>query len=362
MYKKHQNYYIRINIIYKTTEIPNIFLSQKLDVLEKNTCFKSVFKIFVFFFLYIFFIRILKIYFFSSKEQLLRLFRELRAPEVTMDQKIDKLTIIKTNLGKLIKDPQQSFPDVFVWMIADKKRIAYARVKAESVLYSEDKFICAPYAGKLHSLFLQFYKYEKQQRNQRYIQAKIEIRLWLGCSSKKPVNYLVNAPKGYQLPEVLSTPYPRNLEYKSCEKFVLHAHIYQGRTVFGSDEDGLSDPFARIMFANSMEETWIVPNTRTPFWDQSFVFNNVILYRTDSKVYSPVVFIAVFDKDPNDEEEFLGQTIAVPKVVSSNYVPAKLELKPIFIGKKSVGDIIAAFELFPVSFLFSPTALLKATP
>ncbi|XP_065669782.1 otoferlin isoform X8 [Hydra vulgaris] len=282
------------------------------------------------------------------KEQLKKLFGDLRVQEATIAQKIEVLKIIKMQLGTIVNDPQQSFPDIFIWMIADKKRIAYTRVKAESVLNSQDLFFCAPYSGKLQSLFLQFYKFDKQERNQRFIQGKIEIRIWLGCSTNKPVNYLPS-DDSFELPIDRSTPYPRHLEYKSDQKYILHAHIFQGRTVFGSDENGLSDPFARVMFGNNMEETWAVPKTRMPLWDQSFVFDKVTLYGTNSNMSLPVVLITLFDKDSNGEE-FIGQAIASPRLITNDYVPAKLQLIPLYLGKQSVGDILASFELFPVDY------------
>ncbi|XP_065669780.1 otoferlin isoform X6 [Hydra vulgaris] len=284
----------------------------------------------------------------QTLEQLKKLFGDLRVQEATIAQKIEVLKIIKMQLGTIVNDPQQSFPDIFIWMIADKKRIAYTRVKAESVLNSQDLFFCAPYSGKLQSLFLQFYKFDKQERNQRFIQGKIEIRIWLGCSTNKPVNYLPS-DDSFELPIDRSTPYPRHLEYKSDQKYILHAHIFQGRTVFGSDENGLSDPFARVMFGNNMEETWAVPKTRMPLWDQSFVFDKVTLYGTNSNMSLPVVLITLFDKDSNGEE-FIGQAIASPRLITNDYVPAKLQLIPLYLGKQSVGDILASFELFPVDY------------
>ena len=50
--------------------------------------------------------------------------------------------------------PQHSMPDVFVWMICDKKRIAYTRVPAKDLLSATQDDMQGKHCGKIQTLFL----------------------------------------------------------------------------------------------------------------------------------------------------------------------------------------------------------------
>ena len=45
-------------------------------------------------------------------------------------------------------------PDVFVWMICDKKRIAYTRVPAKDLLSATQDDMQGKHCGKIQTLFL----------------------------------------------------------------------------------------------------------------------------------------------------------------------------------------------------------------
>lgn len=51
--------------------------------------------------------------------------------------------------------PQNSLPDVVIWMLRGEKRVAYARVPAREVLYSQSgPNCCGRNCGKLQTIFL----------------------------------------------------------------------------------------------------------------------------------------------------------------------------------------------------------------
>lgn len=50
--------------------------------------------------------------------------------------------------------PQQSIPDVFIWMISEKKRIAYYRFAAKDLLDATDNAFKGKHCGKLQTIFL----------------------------------------------------------------------------------------------------------------------------------------------------------------------------------------------------------------
>lgn len=50
--------------------------------------------------------------------------------------------------------PQHSVPDVFIWMISNGKRIAYARVPSKDILYSSTEEEKGKDCGKVKTIFL----------------------------------------------------------------------------------------------------------------------------------------------------------------------------------------------------------------
>ena len=251
-------------------------------------------------------------------------------------------------LRLLLVQPQHSIPDIIIWMISGGKRIGYARVPAEDVLYSDEEILCGLKSGIIQTVFLQLPSFKKVQRFKKLVQAKLEIRLWLGKKTNDQ-DYLARAPTGYSLPNNIDT-YPTSLIYNDASTYILRAYMYQARTVLGADESGLSDPFARVMFGHSMEETRIIKQTRTPVWNQMFSFKDIVLYGRAPELISnpPVIVIGIYDKDEGEQEEFIGRTIALPSVIKGLYHPVKLAWLPIKIGNDKVGELLAAFELFPV--------------
>lgn len=54
----------------------------------------------------------------------------------------------------LYMQPQHTSPDIFVWLLSNNKRIAYARLQARDLLYSSTQEARGIYCGKIITLFL----------------------------------------------------------------------------------------------------------------------------------------------------------------------------------------------------------------
>lgn len=264
---------------------------------------------------------------------------------------IEAYTTLEKEMATLMNDPQHSLPDVIIWMISGGKRMAYARIPAMEILHCDDDFKSGVNCGILQTVFLRSPSHSSADRYEKSIQAKMEIRMWLGYCPNNDEDqiYLTNAPRGYSLPSH-EKQFPPYLIYEDLNKYTLRAHMYQARAVLGSDASGLSDPFARVLFGRYLEKTRVIPQTRTPVWDQMFTFKDITLYGDVDDVIArpPVILIDVFDEDKDDDEEFLGRTVAQPTFIQSGlYIPAELQWYPIMMGDEQVGEILAAFELFP---------------
>lgn len=96
-------------------------------------------------------------------DQLGTMARTLRATTTKANVK-EKLKAASSYLNKLrhlAQEPQPSLPDVFVWMIANKKRVAYQRIAAKDLLYSSLDEEKGKACGKPKTLLLRVRKLNK---------------------------------------------------------------------------------------------------------------------------------------------------------------------------------------------------------
>uniref|UniRef100_A0A8C2U8A5 Myoferlin n=1 Tax=Coturnix japonica TaxID=93934 RepID=A0A8C2U8A5_COTJA len=94
------------------------------------------------------------------------------------------LTEIEDWLDKLVQlseEPQNSMPDVIIWMIRGEKRLAYARVPAHQVLYSTTSpESSGKYCGKTQTIFL---KYPQDKMKDVKMPVELRVNIWLGLSA-----------------------------------------------------------------------------------------------------------------------------------------------------------------------------------
>uniref|UniRef100_A0A8B9KHL4 Myoferlin n=1 Tax=Astyanax mexicanus TaxID=7994 RepID=A0A8B9KHL4_ASTMX len=106
-----------------------------------------------------------------------RLFQDgvdLKEAMATIDGWLDKLK-------QLAEEPQNSMPDVIIWMLRGEKRVAYSRVPAHQVLYSVlGEQACGQYCGKTQTIFLQ-YPMDKNKGSK--LPAQVRVNMWLGLST-----------------------------------------------------------------------------------------------------------------------------------------------------------------------------------
>ena len=81
--------------------------------------------------------------------------------------------------------------------------------------------------------------------------------------------------------------------------FQLRAHMYQARSLIGSDASGLSDPFARVVFGDQSLCTQVIDETLSPTWDEMLIFNEVIMWGLMDQIKKepPTIVIEIFDQD-----------------------------------------------------------------
>ncbi|XP_055909489.1 otoferlin-like isoform X1 [Eupeodes corollae] len=292
-------------------------------------------------------------------ESLGNMARNLRAL-VTRSSLLERYKTAKTYLQKLkflIDDPQHSLPDIFVWMIANGKRIAYHRVSARDLIYSETEEECGVHCGKVQTLFLRLPWKQAAGSASWYLQAKLSIFLWLGVVNHKE-HFFEGLPHGYDLSHELRNAdrpramAPNHIHYLEKHTFQLRAHIYQARSLIGSDASGLSDPYAIVYVTEFTKTTQVIEETLSPTWDELLVFEEVLVYGAQDEIKRdpPTIIIEIYDQDKVGKSEFIGRAIAKPRVKLKDtvYTTPTLEWFDIVRGPDEAGELLAAFEMLEI--------------
>ncbi|KAM6915642.1 otoferlin isoform 3-T3 [Xenentodon cancila] len=278
----------------------------------------------------------------------------------------DKLKIAQNFLQRLrflADEPQHSIPDVFIWMMSNNKRIAYARIPSKDILYSIVDEETGKDCGKVKAVFLKLPGKKGFGPAGWTVQAKLELYLWLGLNKQRK-DFLTGLPNGFEEvkavktgPGLLSVP-PVSLVYNMKQVFQLRAHMYQARSLFAADSSGLSDPFARVFFSTHSQVTEVLSETLCPTWDQLLVFDDVELFGEASELREdpPIIVVELYDQDTVGKAEFIGRTFAKPtiKMCDEHYgpprFPPQLEYYQIYRGNCTAGELLAAFELLQIPF------------
>lgn len=139
--------------------------------------------------------------------------------------------------------------------------------------------------------------------------------------------------------------------------FQLRAHVYQARSLIGSDASGLSDPFGRVIAGEFSKTTQVIDETLSPTWDELLIFEEILIYGTSEEIQHdpPTIIIEIFDQDKVGKSEFIGRGMAKPhvKLVEESYskpkFPPSLEWFDISRGTDRAGELLATFELLEIS-------------
>uniref|UniRef100_A0A671Z1B9 Fer-1 like family member 6 n=1 Tax=Sparus aurata TaxID=8175 RepID=A0A671Z1B9_SPAAU len=242
--------------------------------------------------------------------------------------------------------PQHTVPDLFVWLLSNNKRVAYARVRTRDLLYSSSREARGIHCGKIITLFL---KPPGKRVAGLSVQAKLDVYLWYGSCSDSS-HMLDDIPAGFS-PATggadASSP-PKCLLKQ--HRFQLRCHMYQARGLIAADNSGLSDPFARVTYLSHSQTTNVISQTLSPTWNQCLLMSSLLLSGDLQHIEQepPRILIEVYDDD--SKAEYLGATVAVPEVRLSSdpYTPPVLQYSPLHCGSQSGGDLLGAFELLQI--------------
>ncbi|KAK3573905.1 hypothetical protein QTP86_033047 [Hemibagrus guttatus] len=84
-------------------------------------------------------------------------------------------------IQQIAEEPQNSMPDIIIWMLRGEKRMAYARIPANEVLFStHSEEATGKYCGKTQTIFM---KYPMDKNKGLKIPVQLRLNMWLGLSA-----------------------------------------------------------------------------------------------------------------------------------------------------------------------------------
>ncbi|XP_058826537.1 otoferlin-like [Topomyia yanbarensis] len=282
--------------------------------------------------------------------------RNLRAL-VTKSSMKERYKTAQTYFSKLrflVDDPQHALPDVFIWMIANGKRVAYHRIRARDLIYSTTEEENGIYCAKVQTIFLKLPGKLSEGPAGWQVRAKLHIYLWLGVLKHKK-SFFSGLPRGFELSYELknsdkpNVPAPSDIRYVEKHVFQMRSHVYQARSLIGSDASGLSDPYAIVYVTEFSRTTQVIEETLSPTWDELLLFDEIVIYgaKDEIKKDPPTIVIDIYDQDKVGKSEFIGRAVAKPriKLKDNHYSNPVLEWFEVVRGLDNAGELLAAFEM-----------------
>ncbi|NXT26817.1 FR1L4 protein, partial [Syrrhaptes paradoxus] len=279
-----------------------------------------------------------------------------RLSRANVKEKVKETRRVLAKLRFMAKEPQCTLPDVLIWMLSNNRRVAYARVPAQNILYSVVEEEKGKDCAKIQTVFMKVPGLHTGE-----IFAKLELYMWLGvtkhaknCLAELPEEFKYLSESGQEIAQFSAYSPPSWLSRDDFSYFQLRAHLYQARGILPADDNGLSDPFARVVFSTYCQTTRMLEETLSPMWNELLLFDQLIIdgKKEDLKIETPIVIINLFSRNKFGFPEFLGQAFAVPqvKLVDEPYVKPALQFFDFYKGTKAVGELIATFELIELDY------------
>ncbi|XP_048878815.1 fer-1-like protein 4 [Brienomyrus brachyistius] len=274
----------------------------------------------------------------------------------TVKEKLSDAKRILKKMRFLAQEPQSTLPDVFLWMMSGGKRVAFARIPSHTILFSLVEEEKGKDCGKITTIYM-----KTPGAPIGEIFAKLEVYFWLGVT-KYAKNNISSLPAEFRpvCEEALSSMTippnmpPTKLLCEDSRYFQLRAHIYQARGILAADDNGLSDPFAKVVFSTQCQVTRIMEETLSPTWCELLQFEQILIEGSKEELRTdpPIVVISLFDYDKIGSAEPLGRAFAEPEIkfVEEAYKKPALQFFDITMGKVPAGELLAAFELIELDY------------
>ncbi|XP_051578112.1 dysferlin-like isoform X3 [Myxocyprinus asiaticus] len=114
-----------------------------------------------------------------NMEQIMQAATALKhGPETELSAVLEQADDWVIRLRHLAEEPQNSLPDIIVWMLQGDRRVAYHRIPAHQVLFSQG--YCGKHCCQLQTVFM---KYPQEDGGDSKIPAQLRVKVWFGLTA-----------------------------------------------------------------------------------------------------------------------------------------------------------------------------------
>ncbi|XP_053717201.1 dysferlin isoform X7 [Synchiropus splendidus] len=99
-------------------------------------------------------------------------------PETELSTVLEQAEDWVSRLKSLAEEPQNSLPDIIIWMLQGDRRVAYHRIPAHTVIFSQQH--CGKHCGQLQTVFL---KYPQGSGGEAKLPGQLRVKVWFGLSA-----------------------------------------------------------------------------------------------------------------------------------------------------------------------------------
>uniref|UniRef100_A0A3B3W1M9 Dysferlin, limb girdle muscular dystrophy 2B (autosomal recessive) n=1 Tax=Poecilia latipinna TaxID=48699 RepID=A0A3B3W1M9_9TELE len=99
-------------------------------------------------------------------------------PETELSSVLEQAEDWANRLRTIAEEPQNSLPDIVIWMLQGDRRVAYHRIPAHTVLFSQQ--YCGKHCGQLQSVFL---KYPQGSGGEAKLPGQLRVKVWFGLAA-----------------------------------------------------------------------------------------------------------------------------------------------------------------------------------
>uniref|UniRef100_A0A671NPU5 C2 domain-containing protein n=1 Tax=Sinocyclocheilus anshuiensis TaxID=1608454 RepID=A0A671NPU5_9TELE len=99
-------------------------------------------------------------------------------PETELSAVLEQAEDWTQRLRHLSEEPQNSLPDIIIWMLQEDRRVAIHRIPAHQVLFSHG--YCGKHCGQLQTVFM---KNPQEDGGYSKIPAQLRVKVWLGLTA-----------------------------------------------------------------------------------------------------------------------------------------------------------------------------------
>uniref|UniRef100_A0A672J593 Dysferlin, limb girdle muscular dystrophy 2B (autosomal recessive) n=1 Tax=Salarias fasciatus TaxID=181472 RepID=A0A672J593_SALFA len=96
-------------------------------------------------------------------------------PETELTTVMEQAEDWASRLRAMAEEPQNSLPDIVIWMLQGDRRVAYHRIPAHTVLFSQEH--CGKHCGQLQTAFL------KGSGGEAKLPGQLRVKVWFGLAA-----------------------------------------------------------------------------------------------------------------------------------------------------------------------------------